>query len=66
MWTPYKELLSIVEIVIGHNKVEYISDLEKYLVTYRPAVIALLENPVRLNSHIRYKYMFVYKKMIYN
>lgn len=46
MWTPYKELFSMVEMVIGHNKVEYLVDLEKHLASYRPAIIALLENPV--------------------
>ena len=67
MWTPYKELLSIIEMVIGHNKVEYLSDLEKYLIANRPAIIALLENPVRfmlftifLYCIILYYYIIVY------
>ena len=36
----------MVEMVIGHNKVEYLSDLEKHLTSYRTAIIALLDNPV--------------------
>ena len=46
MWTPYKELLAMVEMVVGHNRSEYLSDLETYLTRYRGTIIALLENPV--------------------
>eukprot|EP00795_Rhopilema_esculentum_P005068 gene5068-181_t len=47
MWTPHKELLSMVEFVVGQNKLEYLSDLEMLLTKCRPAIISLLENPER-------------------
>eukprot|EP00794_Sanderia_malayensis_P012769 gene12769-14080_t len=50
-WTSSKELLRIVELVIGHNKVEYLSDLETTLTHQRPSIISLLENPEKNSKH---------------
>ncbi len=47
-WTSFKELLRVVELVVGHNKEDYLSDLETNLTLQRPAIIALLENPVSM------------------